>query len=703
MNTVLLMILFLVSSNPGEYTKHTDGLEKQGVYAAATDRYQVINNHKKERASGLGQTGFGHNRSDALSLQTQKSAVASTQSVSNADSLALVALYEETNGSQWTSNDNWLEETVAEWFGVTVEGGLVTELNLVANNLTGSIHPDIGNLADLEELWLDDNQLNGEIPAELGQLTNLEWLSLSGNSLDGGIPAELAQINNLKFLFLYDNNISSTIPAELGNLANLEVLSLYENALTGGIPIQLRQLSNLRGLFLYDNSLSGSIPAELEQLADLEELYLNDNEFTGDIPPSLGNLLSLEWLNLSGNQLSGSIPQQLGGAPGLTGLYLHDNELTGEIPIQLSWLSNLEELLLHNNNLGGEIPSELGQLANLEELSLFANDFEGSIPPQIGSLSMLEQLWLDNNRLSGEIPPELGSLSGLQVLTLSGNSLNGKIPSELGNLTNLWSLFLDGNALEGDIPEAFTGLTNLDPEWTSISYNMLTASEQTVQDFLDMLDESWYQTQTVTPANIVVRNEVTGSNVEVLETPNEYEVTWEPIAYTDDEGYYIIRYGTDRENLADSVITNDKTESVIFITGLDSATEYFFAVQTRTEAHERNPNRLTSPLSERVNEKTETGSEEKFSEKPETFKLNQNYPNPFNPATQIVFAIPEQVHVRLQVYNMLGQQVSTLVDETRGTGWHNVRFDAANLSSGTYIYRLEAGDFIETRKMLFVK
>ncbi|MDI6402785.1 T9SS type A sorting domain-containing protein, partial [Balneolaceae bacterium ANBcel3] len=86
-----------------------------------------------------------------------------------------------------------------------------------------------------------------------------------------------------------------------------------------------------------------------------------------------------------------------------------------------------------------------------------------------------------------------------------------------------------------------------------------------------------------------------------------------------------------------------------------------------------------------------------------SFDLQQNYPNPFNPSTQIWFSVPEQTHVRLTVYNMLGQQVETLANETRSAGWHHVTFDATGLSSGMYIYRIEAGEYVKTRQMMLVK
>jgi hypothetical protein len=85
------------------------------------------------------------------------------------------------------------------------------------------------------------------------------------------------------------------------------------------------------------------------------------------------------------------------------------------------------------------------------------------------------------------------------------------------------------------------------------------------------------------------------------------------------------------------------------------------------------------------------------------FSLNQNYPNPFNPVTKISFTIPQQSNVKLTVYNMLGEKVVELVNEVKSAGKYNIEFNGNNLSSGTYIYRLVAGSFISTRKMILLK
>jgi hypothetical protein len=99
---------------------------------------------------------------------------------------------------------------------------------------------------------------------------------------------------------------------------------------------------------------------------------------------------------------------------------------------------------------------------------------------------------------------------------------------------------------------------------------------------------------------------------------------------------------------------------------------------------------------------TSIGDEISFN-MPQNFKLHNNYPNPFNPSTNINFDLPQNQDVRLEVFDLLGRRVALIVNETLTAGYHSVTFDASALTSGVYFYRIQAGSFLKTQKMMLVK
>ncbi|MEK8017399.1 MAG: LamG-like jellyroll fold domain-containing protein, partial [Candidatus Parabeggiatoa sp.] len=163
---------------------------------------------------------------------------------------ALVALYDSTDGDNWTNNEGWkTTDTPCSWYGITCESGAVTVINLGdingGNNLTGSL-PDLSALISLQNLSLDQNQLTGDFP-DLSAFKNLVHFAIGSNAITGSIPSYLNTLTHLISLGLGNNQLTGSIP----ELVNLTVLDVRGNQLTGAIP----NLNHLERLYLSGNKL----------------------------------------------------------------------------------------------------------------------------------------------------------------------------------------------------------------------------------------------------------------------------------------------------------------------------------------------------------------------------------------------------------------------------------------------------------------
>ena len=416
--------------------------------------------------SGDGWVTAVSNGSATISARSGRATASVTVKVmdNSRDREALIALYNATDGPNWSRSDNWLsDEPLDTWYGVsaTTEGTEVDTLVLRGNGLRGPVPQNLGEMLSLEQLEISGNQLTGLIPSSLGQLQNIEKLVLEGNQLSGPIPAELGQLQNIREINGRFNRLTGPIPPELGSLQNLKLLLLAGNQLTGPIPSDLGNLENLRTLWLGDNKLSGPIPSELGSLQNLVSVIISDNQLSGPMPSELGDLQNLRGLNLEGNALSGPIPAALGQLRNLSSLNLGSNALSGPIPAELGRMQELDWVDLEGNELTGEIPVELSQLQKLEWLNIRWNALSGPIPAQLGQMPKLGTLFLDDNNLTGPIPPELSQLPSLTSLSLNDNELTGPLPPQLGLLENLEWLSIESNELTGGIPPSFGDLTKL--------------------------------------------------------------------------------------------------------------------------------------------------------------------------------------------------------------------------------------------------
>lgn len=368
---------------------------------------------------------------EVLKDENFKAKFSYTGSASIADSLALIALYNSTNGNGWNLPWNTSKQ-VSSWEGVLLNGeGRVYWLSLVSNNLDGTIPPEIGNLTELKHLDLSDNSIKGNIPPEIGNLSNLKNLSINYNQFEGKIPKTIGNLNSLQTLNLESNQLSGEIPREIGSMSNLQSINLSLNQLTGVIPAEIGNLNSLTELYFKVNQLVGSIPSEIGNLSSLTTLDLSYNQLSGSIPVSLGNMSTLEYLYLNNNQLTGTIPNEFSNLTALKRLYLQKNHLQGVVPLGLTTLSTLRYLYLNDN-----------ELTDLPDFS-----------------SPLYDLQIKNNRLTFEdiehntdIPSFIYSPQARFGYVQEFNPAEGgslTLEATVGGTANTYQWYKDGNPIAG--------------------------------------------------------------------------------------------------------------------------------------------------------------------------------------------------------------------------------------------------------------
>lgn len=165
------------------------------------------------------------------------------------DCVALVKLYENTDGPNWRLRSGWLEDNnPCRWYGIQCENNRVTHIFLSNNGLTGTLPEELGRLEHLRALSIPVNSLTGEIPTSLGQIQKLELLRLNKNQLSSEIPSELGQLNRLTTFDLSNNHLHGEIPIELSQLTNLQTFDVSSNRLRGFVPEEVACQKTLQTL-----------------------------------------------------------------------------------------------------------------------------------------------------------------------------------------------------------------------------------------------------------------------------------------------------------------------------------------------------------------------------------------------------------------------------------------------------------------------
>ncbi len=502
--TLLLFISNLLSAQTHEQSIPKQGLNSSYHQDIETQREKHIEELRAKEKARMEQVYFAKIKEIEEQQKTEsKKGPSQNQKDSEIDKAALIALYNATDGDNWTDNTNWLsDEPIGDWYGVnTDQSGYVISINLWNNALAGSIPAELGSLSNLIGLSFFNNQLTGSIPSEMGSLTNLQWLELGENELTGSIPSQLGDLSNLSSLNLNDNQLSEGVPSELSNLSVLNNLDLRNNTLDV-FPSELSSLTlewahATSNNFTFEDLINfpDGLAYNPQNTIHLNDTINLDSGVEGTIQLGFDNSTTNSTYNWyrQGNLVTSTTVNHLDITEEYGGTFHYSLEITNtEFPeftlevdsiiviVEGESLLDIERDILvtfynatngdnwtDNTNWLSEEPLDQWYGVNIDgngyvtNITLSFNNLVGNIPTELSNLTTIEVLMLNNNQLSGNIPAELGYLSNLQYLYLSSNQLSGTLPSNLGSLSNLQNLYLHGNQLSGSIPKELVNLSNL--------------------------------------------------------------------------------------------------------------------------------------------------------------------------------------------------------------------------------------------------
>ncbi|MBS1746011.1 MAG: T9SS type A sorting domain-containing protein [Bacteroidetes bacterium] len=250
--------------------------------------------------------------------------------VNVSDSLALVDIYNSTDGPHWKNKERWLtSKPLSRWEGVTVTNNRVTGLNFTETGMNGKLPATIGNLSELTSLNIYYNmKLRGPIPHEIGNCTKLTSLNLGYTKLNGYLPHEIGNLINLSKLIITYCDIKGKIPNIFSNLTNLTNFAISNTQITGEIPRYIKKFTSLTNLSLSHNQLSGKIPYEIGDIKTLVSIDLGYNHLTGTMPASFGRSKKRYLIDITSNEIYGPVPSSFQNLKWKTRVYIQYNNFT---------------------------------------------------------------------------------------------------------------------------------------------------------------------------------------------------------------------------------------------------------------------------------------------------------------------------------------------------------------------------------------
>lgn len=394
------------------------------------------------------------------------------------DSLALVSLYNATNGNKWKTQWNF-KLPMYQWEQVQMEsvnGEMrVTEVMLKDFGLKGMLSDAIKYMDQLTHFSVETNAVSGTFPEFLCDMKQLKLITLAENNFSGELPAKLFELPNLVYLVLHGNDFSGKLPDNIGDCKSLQTLYLQLNNFTGEIPASFSKLKELRSVLVNSNHFYGELP-DFTAMDSLKDVEFSRNGVFKDVPEIQKDLRTLVRRVYVSGGFTGNAPHFANKAM-LRNVWLFENNLSSSP--KFTDCPNIEQIRLNNNPIGSLDVSVVTNLEQMTELFLF--DCGLTQLPEFSNCPKLKFLVLDHNKLT-QLPESISELTGMEECLIENNELTSipegiatwnvirhiyagynkltSVPAAIWTLP-LYHLHLQCNEISAELPASFVAARNL--------------------------------------------------------------------------------------------------------------------------------------------------------------------------------------------------------------------------------------------------
>ena len=604
-------------------------------------------------------------------------------------------------------------------------------LSVVENNFYGNVLDSISTLLNLNSLDLSDNQFSGEIPNSLFNNTSLDVVRLNGNSFSGTVPSIICDFISLEddsvniLIALNDNMFCAPYPVcldlpcwipytsheiefnciGLQDTANCNIFSQFQ-------PQSKEELQTAVNLWIDDNSNALETYGEINSwdvnlISDMSSLFEDKFQFNDELSNwDVSNVENMESMFMSCTTFNQDLSNwDVSNVLNMQSLFMYAHNFNNNISNwNVSSVTNMAQLFQDAYDFNGDLSQwNVSNTTNMSEMFAGASNFNQdlsswNVSNVIDMSSMFSHAISFNQQLDIW---DVSNVFSMENMFSNASNFDQDLSSwDVSNVIDISSMFSNAISFNQQLDiwdvsnvfsmeNMFSNASNFDQDLSSWNVSMVENMAflfSGCQNFNQ--DISAWNVSNVTDMKgmfegaLVFDQNLSSWNVSMVE--NMAFLFSGCQNFNQDVSNWDISNVTEMENMFDNTSLSETNKCIVHTSfSLNSAWPYDWSESCNLI----NQIDIIAPIS---------------------FSLNQNYPNPFNPYTTLNYELPEDSFVDITVYDMLGNIVNTLVNANQSSGYKSVQWNATNnqgepVSAGVYLYKIQAGDFIDTKKMILLK